>query len=102
MFFPLGDAPNNSPTRPWVNYGLIAVNVLVYLWALSARSADGAYVMWSGCLHLDRDSGNKLSQKDYSLKLRDGRLGQISIRKVVSTNGALHVEVLFEGRRRHG
>ena len=46
MFFPLGDAPNHSRSRPWVNYGLIAVNVLVYLWALSARSADGAYVMW--------------------------------------------------------
>jgi len=46
VFFPLGDAPNHSPTRPWVNYGLIAVNVLVYLWALSAKSADGAYVMW--------------------------------------------------------
>lgn len=69
---------------------------------LNEAGGNGAYVMWSGCLHLDRDSGNKLSQKDYSLKLRDGRLGQISIRKVVSTNGALHVEVLFEGRRRHG
>lgn len=46
MFFPLGDSPNHAPSRPWVNYGLIAVNVLVYLWALSARSADGAYVMW--------------------------------------------------------
>ena len=30
MFLPIGDSPN-PPGRPWVTYGLIAVNVLVYL-----------------------------------------------------------------------
>lgn len=71
-------------------------NVPVYV---SEGDREGTYVNWTGCLHLDRDSGSKLEQQEYRLKLRDGRLGQIAIRKVISTNGAMHVEVLFEGRR---
>ena len=46
MFFPTGDAPNEAPTRPWVNYGLIAANVLVYFGALLATGEDGGYSMW--------------------------------------------------------
>ncbi|QQD19769.1 hypothetical protein I6N98_07980 [Spongiibacter nanhainus] len=71
-------------------------NVPVYV---NEGGREGAYVNWMGCLHLDRESGSKLEQQEYRLKLRDGRLGNITIRKVISTNGAMHVEVLFEGRR---
>jgi len=46
VLLPIGDAPNTSPERPWVNYGLIGVNVLVYLWALMAHGSGGGYVMW--------------------------------------------------------
>lgn len=31
MIFPVGDTPNPRGFRPWVNYALIAVNVLVFL-----------------------------------------------------------------------
>lgn len=30
MFLPLSDRPNHSDVRPWVNYGLIAINLLVF------------------------------------------------------------------------
>ncbi|TDI45726.1 MAG: rhomboid family intramembrane serine protease [Acidobacteria bacterium] len=33
MFLPIGDSPN-PPGKPWVTYGLIAVNVLVFLFLL--------------------------------------------------------------------
>lgn len=64
-------------------------------------SSDANFVHWSGCLHLHRktqlDFTEGLAGKDYRIRLRDGRLGSIRIRKVISTNGASHVEVLFEG-----
>ena len=60
-------------------------------------NADKHYVPWSGCLHLQRDKVHKLDRRDYRIRLRDGRLGAIRIRKIISTNGAHHVEVLFEG-----
>lgn len=63
--------------------------------------ADRDYVSWGGCLHLERGAGPVLEagevDSDYRICLRDGRLGHIRIRKIVSTNGALHVQVLFEG-----
>ncbi|MHC5011096.1 MAG: rhomboid family intramembrane serine protease, partial [Planctomycetota bacterium] len=46
MFLPTGDAPNYSHKRPWVNWGIIALNVLVYVWAVSARSGEVAYHQW--------------------------------------------------------
>jgi len=46
VFIPLGDAPNYADSRPWVNYGLIALNVGVYLWALVAHPGDAAYQSW--------------------------------------------------------
>lgn len=46
MLLPLVDAPNLSTSRPWVNYGLIGLNVLVYLWALFTKGQGGAYEMW--------------------------------------------------------
>ena len=33
MFLPIGDSPN-PPGKPWVTYGLIAVNILVFLFLL--------------------------------------------------------------------
>lgn len=59
--------------------------------------AESRFTPWSGCLHLQRDKGEKLHRRDYRIRLRDGRLGAIRVRKIISTNGALHVEVLFEG-----
>ncbi len=46
MFIPLGDAPNDSDRAPWVNHGLIAVNVLVYVWALFSLGGDAGYARW--------------------------------------------------------
>ncbi len=46
MFIPLGDAPNDSHRTPWVNYGLIAVNVLVYLGAMFTHGGGVAYSRW--------------------------------------------------------
>jgi hypothetical protein len=60
-------------------------------------NAGGNYVRWGGCLHLNKEISELISGSDYSIRLRDGRLGDIRIRKVVNTNGALHVEILFEG-----
>ncbi|GAA4099335.1 hypothetical protein [Zhongshania borealis] len=60
-------------------------------------NAGGNLVRWGGCLHLNKEISELLSGSDYSIRLRDGRLGDIRIRKVVSTNGALHVEILFDG-----
>lgn len=60
-------------------------------------NADRRLAPWSGCLHLQRDKGDKLAQRDYRIRLRDGRLGTIRVRKIISTNGAHHVEILFEG-----
>ncbi len=31
MFLPIGDTPNPLRFRPWVNWGLIAINIVVYL-----------------------------------------------------------------------
>ncbi|WP_372865158.1 hypothetical protein [Spongiibacter sp.] len=58
---------------------------------------DEGYSAWSGCLHLQSNDGELLNGVQYSIRLRDGRLGSIRIRKVISTNGAHHIEVLFEG-----
>lgn len=60
-------------------------------------SASTKYVEWGGCLHLNKQISERLDGTDYSIRLRDGRLGQIRIRKVVTTNGSLHVELLFDG-----
>ncbi|WP_269617546.1 hypothetical protein [Zhongshania sp. BJYM1] len=60
-------------------------------------SASSDYVKWGGCLHLNKQIGERLHGTEYRIRLRDGRLGDIRIRKVVNTNGALHVELLFEG-----
>lgn len=60
-------------------------------------SASDGYRQWGGCLHLKRDSGELLQGREYRIALRDGRLGSIAVRKVVTTNGAHHLEVLFEG-----
>jgi membrane associated rhomboid family serine protease len=38
VFLPIGDTPNPVRFRPWVNYGLIAANVLVYLLIALPRS----------------------------------------------------------------
>lgn len=46
MFIPLGDAPNHTPSRPWVNYGLITINVAVYLWGILAHSGNVAHQDW--------------------------------------------------------
>ena len=61
-------------------------------------SADNGYAQWGGCLHLKRQNGDLLRSGEYRIRLRDGRLGNIVVRKVISTNGAHHLEVLFEGR----
>lgn len=65
-------------------------------------TADRKFASWGGCLHLTKNRDLGLSDveavhSEYSIKLRDGRLGNIRIRKVVCTNGANHVEILFEG-----
>ena len=65
-------------------------------------NADSEFVHWGGCLHLQRDYGSVLDSCDLeksecTIRLRDGRLGNIRIRKIISTNGSLHIEVLFEG-----
>ncbi|CAA0102112.1 hypothetical protein [Zhongshania aliphaticivorans] len=60
-------------------------------------SASSDYVKWGGCLHLNKQISERLHGTDYRIRLRDGRLGEIRIRKVVNTNGSLHVELLFEG-----
>ena len=60
-------------------------------------SASSNYVTWGGCLHLNKQVSESLSGTDYRIRLRDGRLGAIRIRKVVNTDGSLHVELLFEG-----
>ena len=59
--------------------------------------ADDGYAHWGGCLHLQRENGDLLHSGEYRIRLRDGRLGSIAVRKVISTNGAHHLEVLFEG-----
>ena len=46
MIIPLGDAPNYAPSRPWVNYGLIAVNVAVFLYGMFAHATPAAYQAW--------------------------------------------------------
>lgn len=46
MFIPLGDAPNDSDRVPWVNYALIAVNVLVFVWARASHRDAVAYGRW--------------------------------------------------------
>lgn len=46
MILPLGDAPNTSESRPWVNYALIAANVLVYAWAVLEHPGEAAYQAW--------------------------------------------------------
>lgn len=66
-------------------------------------SADSEFVRWGGCLHLQRNFGSLLDSCDLeksecAIRLRDGRLGNIRIRKIISTNGSLHIEVLFDGR----
>lgn len=43
MFLPIGDAPNPPRFTPYVNYGLIALNILVYfalLWPLADQGVD--------------------------------------------------------------
>lgn len=43
MFLPIGDTPNPKNFRPWVNWGLIAVNVAVYVFVtlpLSSTAVD--------------------------------------------------------------
>jgi membrane associated rhomboid family serine protease len=42
MLVPLGDSPNPRGFRPWVTYGLVAANALVFLvlWPLAWRPAD--------------------------------------------------------------
>lgn len=60
-------------------------------------SASSHYVKWGGCLHLNKQVSECLDGTDYRIRLRDGRLGEIRIRKVINTNGSLHVELLFEG-----
>ncbi|WP_159268895.1 hypothetical protein [Zhongshania aliphaticivorans] len=60
-------------------------------------SSGNEYVKWGGCLHLNKQLSQSLTGTDYRIRLRDGRLGAIRIRKLVNTNGALHVELLFEG-----
>lgn len=47
MFFPIGDTPNPKDFKPWVNWALIAVNVIVYFTValpLSHTAADPADV----------------------------------------------------------
>jgi hypothetical protein len=56
------------------------------------------FQQWGGCLHLKKNASELLDCGEYRIRLRDGRLGNICIRKFVSTNGDLHVEVLFEGK----
>lgn len=68
----------------------------------AAVTTGREFTNWSGCLHLPKSRNPGLGDKvavsgEYSIKLRDGRLGNIRIRKVVCTNGANHVEILFEG-----
>lgn len=43
MFLPLSDSPNYSERRPWVNYGLVAANVLVYIWASTSAASPGGF-----------------------------------------------------------
>jgi hypothetical protein len=60
-------------------------------------STGGKLIRWSRCLHLRREVAQLISGRGYSIRLRDGGMGVISIRKVVKTNGSVHVDVLFEG-----
>jgi membrane associated rhomboid family serine protease len=46
MFVPLGDAPNFARERPWVNWGLIAANVAVFLAARAAAGSADRYGAW--------------------------------------------------------
>ncbi|MDJ0976784.1 MAG: rhomboid family intramembrane serine protease [Planctomycetota bacterium] len=43
MLLPLSDSPNYSTQRPWVNYALVAANVLAFIWAQSAATGAGGY-----------------------------------------------------------
>jgi len=44
VFLPIGDEPNVHPRPPWVNYGLVASNVAIFLWAQAlGRSTPGGY-----------------------------------------------------------
>jgi hypothetical protein len=69
----------------------LLANVPMYI------STGGKLIRWGGCLHLRKEVAELINGRGYSIRLRDGRLGDIRIRKVVNTNGSLHVEVLFEG-----
>lgn len=64
-------------------------------------SGDHDFIHWGGCLHLSKRFGPDVLAPDLpdalTIVLRDGRLGTIHIRKVVSTNASLHFQVLFEG-----
>jgi len=46
VFIPIGDAPNDTSRMPWVNYGLVALNVLVFAWAFFGHRGDLAYTQW--------------------------------------------------------
>lgn len=48
MLLPLSDSPNYSTRKPWVNYGLVALNVLVFLGAHATARGAGDYqrIVW--------------------------------------------------------
>jgi membrane associated rhomboid family serine protease len=46
VFLPLGDEPNDHRVRPFVNWALIAANVVVFLWAKGATQGELGYGLW--------------------------------------------------------
>ncbi len=45
MFLPIGDSPNPERFTPWVNYGLIAINVVVFFFTFVMMSSEPATVV---------------------------------------------------------
>ena len=46
LFLPLADDPNYAARKPLVNWGLIAINVLVYAWAKLTQTGPMGYDLW--------------------------------------------------------
>ena len=84
VFLPIGDSPNPVGFKPWVNYGLIAANVLVYL--LVALPLTGVGVN-------PRDP----AVLDYVRAIRDGLPPGASIAQVIAQLSAYDLYVFAHG-----
>ena len=86
MIFPIGDSPNPRGYTPWVNYGLIAVNVAVFLLLLP--------------LSYQRVDPSDPAVYEYVEALsRDGRIGRAELRAVLSQLSRYDLVVFEHGFR---